>query len=279
MDDYGKVEIILTAVRDPVAQKMYRELSGFAWIRLHSVAVRYPVENQRILINALRKSDGKKAVEGVSWVIDAQTVAQIGALLARGESPQRRVVAIGGPGCTQPKHYSLCAGTRLDTVISELVAPEPQAVLRGGLLTGSPIDPHLTSVNYDDDGFFFLPEAVERQMVTFLRPGFDRTSAFPSFAGSLLGKADRHITASLRGESRPCISCAMCEKICPVEIMPQVIHRYLYRDMLEEAQKAGMERCIDCNLCTFVCPSKIDLREDFEAARAQILEEQNEADR
>ena len=278
MEDYGKVEVILTAVRDPVAQKMYRELSGFAWVRLHPVPVRYPVENPRVLIKALRKNDRAKTADEVSWTVDAQGIAQMGALLSRGKIPQRRLVTLGGPGIKDPMHYSACIGTPLKALASGSVAAEAQVVLRGGVLAGSPLDIDRAAVGFDDDGFFFLPEAAQRQSFSFLRPGFDRTSAFPAFAGSLIGKPDSHVTASLRGEVRPCIACGICEKICPVGLMPQVIHRYLYRDMPEEAQKAGLDICIDCYLCTFVCPSKIELQKGFEDARAQLREERLEAE-
>jgi Na+-translocating ferredoxin:NAD+ oxidoreductase RnfC subunit len=66
----------------------------------------------------------------------------------------------------------------------------------------------------------------------------------------------------------------MCEKVCPVGLLPQIMHRYIYRDALEEAKKMGIAACIDCRLCTYVCPSKIELADQFAKARAQIREEQ-----
>lgn len=62
-------------------------------------------------------------------------------------------------------------------------------------------------------------------------------------------------------------------------MLPQILHRYLYREAIDEAEKAGLDRCVDCNLCTFVCPSKIELREQFYDAREQLREEHDEAQR
>ncbi len=143
-------------------------------------------------------------------------------------------------------------------------------------MQGVPVDPNTASVSYDDDGFFILPDPVVRQLISFLRPGFDRTSAFPAFAGPLINKPDKHMTTSLRGEPRPCITCGMCEKVCPVRLLPQVLHRYLHKDMEEEAEKAGLYACVDCNLCSFVCPSKIELQAQFDEARTRIADERRE---
>ncbi len=273
MDDYGRVEVILTAVRDPVARKIYRELAGFAWVRLHPVAVRYPVGDPRMLVRTLSAAETPPKPDEIIWVMNAQSSALFGRVLGRGLVPRRRLIVLAGPGVSEPKHYSVPIGTRLRDFAPAELGGADMLLLRGGLLRGAETDFAATSVQIDDDAFFALPKPVTRQAFSFLRPGFDRRSIFPAFAGSALNRPDSHITASLRGEERPCISCGACERVCPVRIIPQVLHRYLYRDRFEEAERAGLNKCIDCNLCTFVCPSKIALQEQFETARAQIRAE------
>ncbi|MBT3274816.1 MAG: 4Fe-4S dicluster domain-containing protein [Spirochaetales bacterium] len=276
LSDYGKVEIILTAVKDPVAQRMYKELSGFAWTQLHPVPVTYPIENPGVLASALAKSTGAYQPDDIIWYVDGQGIAEIGELLTHGKPPHRRILALGGPGIQQPIHVDATIGTPVAMLIPDSGKLEEQMVLRGGLLTGQPVDPANSSVNRGDDAFFFLPEVTERQLFTFIRPGFDRASIFPAFAGNLTRTRDRHINASLRGELRPCISCGACEKVCPASLLPQVLHRYLHRDMIEEAVKMGLDLCIDCGLCTYVCPSKIELQDQFAESRKQLREEGHE---
>jgi Na+-translocating ferredoxin:NAD+ oxidoreductase RnfC subunit len=133
-------------------------------------------------------------------------------------------------------------------------------------------------VQYDDDAFFFLPKAAEREFLAFLRPGFDRTSFSPCFASRITGAYDTHISTSLRGEHRPCISCGRCEEVCPARLMPQILHRLLYREAIDEAQAAGLPACVECGLCTYVCPSKIDMQKQFADAKAEILREQSESE-
>lgn len=274
--DYGRVEIILTHVHDPVARQMYADLAGYAWVRLHPVPVTYPIENPLILIKILRKAVPFFKAGDTIWLIDVQGIEALGACLAEGMPLHQRVVTTGGPGAASPKHHSVRVGSPVSLLSPKKGDLEKVHILRGGLLKGVPLDSGADGVQYDDDAFFYLPEVSTRQFLGFLRPGFDRTCYAPCFATRLTGGADRHISILLRGERRPCIACGLCEKICPAQIMPQILHRYLYRDALEEAEKAGLERCVDCDLCTYVCPSKIELQKQFSETRQRLRMERGE---
>lgn len=273
LSDYGSIEVVLTSPGDPVAQMMYKDLAGYALVHIHSVPLTYPIENPRILTDALRREEPKIGKSDEIWVVDAQGVEAIGACLAEGQPANERVVVTGGPGRPDPKHYAVRVGTPLPA----FAAPaDGVVVLRGGLLKGTPVDLQSGSTGFDDDSFFYLPAFSKRELLSLVRPGFDRTSYNRSFATRLTGGYDRHITASLRGEERACIACGICENVCPAGIMPQVLHRYLHRGMTDEAEKSGLDRCVECNLCTFVCPSKIELAQQFVTAKEQILREREE---
>ena len=273
ISDYGTIHVVLTSPKDPVAQMIYRDLSGYAMVRVHSVPLTYPIENPRILVDALRREEPKLAATDEIWVMDAQGVDALGACMLEGKPVHERVVVTGGPGSANPGHFAV----RVGTPISEFAATGDGAlILRGGLLNGEPVDPESASVGYDDDAFFSLPRVSGREVLSLVRAGFTRTSYNRSFASRLTGSYDSHITASLRGEPRACISCGICENVCPVGIMPQVIHRYLHRGMTEEASKSGLDLCVDCNLCTYVCPSKIELGRQFIDAKNQIRREREE---
>jgi Na+-transporting NADH:ubiquinone oxidoreductase subunit A len=278
MQDYGRVEIVLTDARDPVAQAMHRLLAGDAWVRFHAIPLAYPAENPRILANALRRFDRGIPKDDSLWVIDIQGVAALGAWLGEGVPLNKRIVAVGGPAHPSPKHLCVRIGTPLKSLMHDIPAPERVQILRGGLLNGTPVDPMTDTVQYDDDAFFFLPKASEREFLAFLRPGFDRTSFSPCFASRITGAYDRHISTSLRGEHRPCIACGRCEEVCPARLMPQILHRLLYREAIDEAQAAGLPACVECGLCTYVCPSKIDMQKQFADAKAEILREQSESE-
>jgi Na+-transporting NADH:ubiquinone oxidoreductase subunit A len=277
MQDYGTTEIILTDKRDPVAKKLYSELTGFAWLHFHPVPLLYPVENPKILSKALRKHYTTFKKTDIIWVIDIQGVEAIGACLLEGLPLHQRTLALGGPGFPDPRHISARIGTPIKYLLPKNFNTDRVLILRGGLLKGEPVVPELDAVGYDDDAFFFLPKMKEREFLSFTRPGFKRTSILPCFMSRITGATDSEITDSLRGERRPCIACGLCEMVCPANLMPQVIHRYLYREDFDKAEVVGLNLCVDCGLCTYVCPSKIELQQQFMEALEQIRWEHEEA--
>lgn len=274
LSEYGSIEIVLTHEHDPIARMMYSDLAGFAWVKFHSMPLRYPIESPHILNRVIRKRNHWNNKQDTIWVIDVQNVKTIGMMLAHGIPLHNRIIALGGPGCPHPKHVH----TRIGTPLRDLMNPDEidldkVVVLRGGFLTGEPVDFLTESVQSDDDAFFFMPAPWHRELLSFVRPGIFRRSIFPCFLSLLIGTPDKEITTSLRGEQRPCIACGMCEQICPVGLLPQILHRYIYRDALEEVEKMGISLCIDCRLCSYICPSKIELAEQFAKAKEQIREE------
>ena len=58
--------------------------------------------------------------------------------------------------------------------------------------------------------------------------------------------------------------------------MPYLIHKYLYRDLIEEVEQSRVDLCVECGSCSVVCPSKIDLRNEFVEAKESIKKEKEE---
>jgi len=277
LQDYGSIEIILTAQRDPIARTMYVDLAGHAWVHFHTVPLLYPVENPLALTRALRRTDSSIKKEDTIWVIDIQGVEAVGTCLSQGLPHHQRVVALGGPGHAHPKHVSLRIGTPVTALVDKEGITGEVNILCGGLMKGVPVDHDVDAVQYDDDAFFFLLESEKREFLSFIQPGFGKNSIVPCFASNFLRQSDKYISSLLRGERRPCIACGMCEKVCPAGLIPQMLHRYLYGGSLDDAEHLGLDLCVDCNLCTYVCVSKIELREQFAQARGQLRLERLEA--
>ncbi len=68
----------------------------------------------------------------------------------------------------------------------------------------------------------------------------------------------------------PCIRCANCMKVCPVYLMPMMIHAYSFKGNYEAAQKYRAMDCIECGCCSYGCPAKIPLLQSIIAAKNSI---------
>ncbi len=274
-DGFAPTYLILTDAQHPLAQKIKKEVAGLAWVRPTFVPLSYPVSNNQYLWRCLRQ-DGNNLEKGDSvWFLDCQAVVDIARCLGKGLVPSKRIVSLGGPGYPQSGrgHVLTPIGTPLSRLCGDLENFDGLRVLRGGMLAGEEIDPANVSVGHLDDGFTFLPEATQREFLSFVRPGADRPSYTPAYASWLRCKKALPTNTSLRGELRACIACGYCEEVCPVDIMPHLIWRFLGKDLLEEAQMAGAQICVECGLCSYVCPSKIELAQSIAKGIEQIHEE------
>jgi Na+-transporting NADH:ubiquinone oxidoreductase subunit A len=138
------------------------------------------------------------------------------------------------------------------------------------------LGPDALGIDTECRGLTVLPELQEREFLGFIRPGWDRSSYAACYLSSLRDKFRERLSTGLHGEGRPCISCNFCEDVCPAGITPHLIHKYLYRDLIEEAEQARVDLCIECGLCSYVCPSKIDLRSQIIDSKVLIAQEKEE---
>lgn len=53
----------------------------------------------------------------------------------------------------------------------------------------------------------------------------------------------------------PCIQCARCVDVCPVNILPGRIASFADMGMHDECLKLHVNSCVECGLCVYVCPS------------------------
>ena len=112
-------------------------------------------------------------------------------------------------------------------------------------------------------GFFetavtVLPEGVEEEFLALVTPGRRRASYSRAFLSAVAG-GDMHVDCNTHGELRACVACSYCNRVCPVEILPQLAFKSLLAEEIEEALAHGLLDCVECGLCSYVCPAKIDI--------------------
>ena len=70
-----------------------------------------------------------------------------------------------------------------------------------------------------------------------------------------------------------CIACSYCADVCPVDLLPQYVYKYVQSGDIETAMQNGLLDCTECGVCTYVCPSKINLDHHFKVSKAQLHKE------
>jgi Na(+)-translocating NADH:ubiquinone oxidoreductase A subunit len=270
--EYQPIYLVMPNIKSAFAMKVREQIRGLAWAKLVEVELKYPYDNFEILARGL----GIKSSAGVVWGIRTEGVLAVDKVLSLGEFCDERVISIGGPLVNDPVHVRVVAGYPIAKLVEKYVSAENARVINGGVFTGRKFEEDDIGIDTECRGLTILAEHEEREFLGFVRPGWDRACYVPCYLSAFRGPFEEKLTTAVKGELRPCISCNYCEEVCPAGIMPHLIHKYLYRDLLEEADRARVDLCVECGLCSFVCPSKIDLRNQFVEAKVQIEQEKEE---
>ncbi len=72
------------------------------------------------------------------------------------------------------------------------------------------------------------------------------------------------------GEEQPCISCGRCVEVCPMNLLPTTLARYVEHENFAMAGEYGAFDCIECGCCTYICPSKRKLLEHIKFGKATL---------
>jgi Na+-transporting NADH:ubiquinone oxidoreductase subunit A len=270
--EYQPIYLAMPNIRSEFANLIRNQIRGYAWVKMLEIPLRYPYDNFAILARRL----DLKASSGPVWAVRTEGVLAADRALTATNPSTVKIMSIGGPGVTTPTHLKVMPGYPIRQ-IKERHALEPDArVLNGGIFTGEILPEEALGVELECRGLTVLPEQKEREFLGFIRPGWDRRSYSNSFLSALRKDFGERLTTALRGEHRPCVACNYCAEVCPAGIMPYLIHKYLYADLLEEAEEARVDLCVECGLCSYVCPSKIDLRTQLVEAKDLIAKEKEE---
>ncbi|MBN1686292.1 MAG: 4Fe-4S dicluster domain-containing protein, partial [Spirochaetales bacterium] len=230
-------------------------------ISLLPVSDKYPQGFQEILVPLVTGREfpyGYDAVNMGVIILSPQTVLAVYDAVTSGTPVLSRVIAVGGTGFKENLHLQVPLGTPWQVIIEKYGNSDREyRFVRNSLLTGQTIEDPSLPVTIADSAVYAIPEARTTELVPFATPGFFKDSYSNTFPPSVL-PLQKRLDTNIHGEGRACLSCSFCADVCPVGILPNLLHRYVLREIIEESLvQFGIFKCIDCNLCTYVCPSKI----------------------
>ena len=193
------------------------------------------------------------------WSIGYQDVIAIGHLFTTGDIDTGRVISLAGPQVNQPRLLSTRLGANINQlVIGELVNDENR-VISGSVLSGRKAASEFAFLGRYHNQVSVVREGRERQVLHYLRLGFDKHSALPAFASSLTKKLF-NMTTSTNGSERAMVPVGGYERVTALDILPIQLLRSLIVGDTEMAQNLG---CLeldeeDVGLYTYVCVGKYE---------------------
>jgi len=270
--EYQPIYLVMPNISSEFANLIRNQIRGYASVKMLEVPLKYPYDHFAILARRLNLRRNGDPV----WAVRTEGVLAVDRALTLTKPCTVRIVSVGGVGVNMPTHMKVMPGYPIQKIKDKHIFEPAARLINGGILTGEILPPETLGVDTECRGITILREQQEREFLGFIRPGWSRHCYADCYLSSLRKQFREQLTTGIHGELRPCISCNYCEEVCPAGIMPYLIHKYLYADLIEEAEQARVDLCIECGLCSYVCPSKIDLRKQLIDAKALIEKEKEE---
>ncbi len=227
------------------------------FVRVEEFAGPHPAGLPGTHIHFLDPVDDHKTV----WHLNYQDVLAIGHLFTTGRLDVRRVVSLAGPAVKSPRLVRTRVGASLEELTQGELHEGDVRVVSGSVLSGRTASGPFAFLGRFHLQVSALFEGRRRELLGWLRPGFDKFSVRPVFASAWSKQLKKfNFTTSLEGSPRAMVPIGVYEQVMPLDILPTFLLRALIIGDTEQAQLLG---CLeldeeDLALCSFVCPSKHD---------------------
>lgn len=236
---------------------------------------RYPQENPEVLsLNILNKPlispEGKNDDSVI--VLRYEDLILISGVMTQGSPLIEKIVLLAGTGVSKPGWYRLRIGTTFGEIRKTFLKSEefgPWRIIKGDPLSGKGVGSDEESICFDDYEISVITDKAERQLLQFVRPGFDSDSYSKSTVSNYVSLIPKKIETNLHGGVRPCVQCNFCDEVCPVNLYPFLIWKNVEAELYDDCFRIRPYDCVECGLCDYVCPSKISLLESVRKAKAE----------
>lgn len=232
----------------PEAIKLMTELvKDEPRITVCPLQTKYPQGGERTLIYAVtgRKINSTMLPADAGCMVDnVDTVISIYNAVAKGIPLIRRIITVTGDAITNPQNYNVRIGTSYTELLeaSGGFKTEPEKVISGGPMMGQAL------FNFN------IPVTKTSSALTCLTKD------------EVAGNAP---TA--------CIRCGRCVKVCPGNIVPQMIMDAAERSDLERFEKLNGMECCECGCCAYICPARRPLTQAFKEMRKEVIASRKKA--
>ena len=209
------------------------------------------------------------------WYIGYQDVLAFGHLFLSGQLDVERLVAIGGPGASNPRLVKTILGANLTELTAGELVEGDHRIISGSVLSGRGANEGLPYLGRYHVQVSILREDRERKLVGWLMPGTRMHSVFPAFLSKWVGEKSVEFTTNTNGSTRGMVPIGTYDTVMPLDILATQLMRSLLVGDLEKAIELG---CLeldedDIALCTYACPGKYEFGPVLRDVLTQIEKE------
>ena len=225
----------------PAAIKRLSELAANEpKITVKAVKTKYPQGSDRTLTAAttgLKIKSTAHANEYGVVVINVNSLYNVHQAVVEGRPLTRRVVTASGDSIANPGKFHVYLGTPFTELLAAAggTSQDPEKYINGGTMMGFAM--------------------------------YDLSAPITKTSASLLALRKDDVSATKTG---PCISCASCVGVCPMQLMPNKLAKLAEKGKAEEFEKLYGSYCIECGCCSYVCPAGIPLKQSIKSMKAAV---------
>ena len=210
-------------------------------VEVFKVPTIYPEGGERQLIEVLTgeqvPSGGLPQDLGIVC-LNVATVAALADAIVEGKPLTSRTVTVTGHGVTHPLNVHALIGTPARFLIETAggYTQNVRRVVMGGPMMGVPLS--------------------------------DDRLCISSATNCLLALIDDDIRR--QAPEMPCIRCMECVRVCPAQLMPQLLFTAISDNDWDSAEELSLSDCIECGCCAYACPSQIPLVDYYRHGKSAL---------
>jgi len=161
---------------------------------------------------------------------------------------------------SKPRLLRTVLGAELTQLLAGELLEGDNRIISGSVLSGRKATGPYAFLGRYHSQVVVLAEGRERQMVHYLRAGFEKHSVLNVFISKLTGKSTFNMTTTTNGSDRTMLPLGNFERLMPLDILPTQLLRALVVGDTEQAQKLGALELDeeDLALMTYACSGKFE---------------------